>query len=318
MSRVETDHQEDKPPRTSHDQIFKTVFSLFLDQLLEIVEPDLASILDLSSLKFLRGETFTDEPQGKRTEPDLLAEAGSRIGEREPVLIHLESEREYGSPMDRRVWRYYMHLEIKYGLPVVSIVVFLTGGTAGSHWREVVETLGPFEVNRFSYLAFGLSGSLAEDYVDRPQPLAAALAALMRSKVWDKVEQKLRCLRAISRSELNDAEKFLLGNVVETYLKLTPDDEKRYQEEIQRSLNKEVQRMVITWEDAHKASKAEGLEEGFIQGEATLLKRLLGRRFENLPTWIDDRLEQASRQELESWTDRVLDAKRLEDVFTPA
>ncbi len=311
MGRLGGEHQ---PVRDGGD-------GLFLNQLLEIVEPDLASTLDLSSPKFLRGETFTDEPQGRRTEPDLLAEARSRIGEREPILIHLETEREYGSPMDRRVWRYYMHLEIKYGLPVVSVVVFLTGGTAGIHRREVVETVGSFEVNRFTYLAFGLSGSLAEDYVDRPQPLAAALAALMRSKVWDKVEQKLRCLGAISRSELNEAEKFLLSNVVLTYLKLQPDDEARFKEEMQRNSNKEVKSMVITWEDA-LAARAKGLEEGLNQGihqgAASVLKRLLGRRFESLPSWIDDRLEQASQQELESWTDRVLDAKCLEDVFSPA
>ncbi len=68
--------------------------------------------------------------------------------------------------------------------------------------------------------------------------------------------------------------------------------------------------------------KKEGLEEGRKQGrkqgEASLLKRLLKRRFEKLPSWIDQHLEQASRQELEGWADRVLDAERLEDVFSSA
>ncbi len=54
------------------------------------------------------------------------------------------------------------------------------------------------------------------------------------------------------------------------------------------------------------------------QAEASLLKRLLRRRFEDLPDWLDERLEQASRKELETWADRILDAKRLEDVFSPA
>ncbi len=215
-----------------------------------------------------------------------------------------------------------MHLKLKHDLPVVSIVVFLTGGKPGVHRRDVVEALGPLEINRFTYLAFGLSGSLAEDYVDRPQPVAAALAALMRSKVWDKVEQKLRCLRAISRSRLNDAESFLLGNVVETYLRLTPDEEERYRAEMQRSSNKEVQNMVITWKDALAAREAEGLEkgleQGIHQGEASVLRRQLRRRFEDLPSWIDQRLERASQQELANWADRVLDAKRLEDVLSPA
>ncbi len=68
--------------------------------------------------------------------------------------------------------------------------------------------------------------------------------------------------------------------------------------------------MVITWEDALAASR--------LEGKASLLKRLLRRRFTDLPTWIDERLEKANQYELESWADRVLDAERLEDVFSAA
>ncbi len=71
-----------------------------------------------------------------------------------------------------------------------------------------------------------------------------------------------------------------------------------------------VQNMVITWEDALAASR--------LEGKASLLKRQLRRRFTDLPTWIDERVEKANQHELESWADRVLDAERLEDVFSAA
>jgi hypothetical protein len=45
------------------------------------------------------------------------------------------------------------------------------------------------------------------------------------------------------------------------------------------------------------------------------VRRLLTRRFGPLPLWADERLEQASPQELERWTDRVLDAQQLDDIF---
>jgi hypothetical protein len=51
------------------------------------------------------------------------------------------------------------------------------------------------------------------------------------------------------------------------------------------------------------------------EGEATLLHRLLARRFGPLPEWVDDRLRRASIEELETWGDRVLDAAELADVF---
>ncbi len=133
----------------------------------------------------------------------------------------------------------------------------------------------------------------------------------MRSKVWDNVERKLRCLRAVGRAAVNDTQKFLLANVVETYLKLDAQDEERFAAEMRRDTYKEVRNMVITWEDALAASK----EEGLLQGEASVLRRLLKRRFVELPPWVGERLERAGRGELESWAERVLDAERLEDVF---
>src|SRR6266702_1824267 len=58
-----------------------------------------------------------------------------------------------------------------------------------------------------------------------------------------------------------------------------------------------------------------GIQQGFQQGEAFVLTRLLTRRFGPLPDWATERLAQASREELEQWAERVLEAQRLEDVF---
>ncbi len=86
---------------------------------------------------------------------------------------------------------------------------------------------------------------------------------------------------------------------------------------------------VITWEEALVAAKAEGFREGwaeglregqaegFHDGLAAALRNHLKRRPESLPDWIDQRLDHASQQELDSLIDRVLEAKHLEDVFGP-
>ena len=60
---------------------------------------------------------------------------------------------------------------------------------------------------------------------------------------------------------------------------------------------------------------AQGARLGRQQGEATLLRRLLMRRFGPLPEWVDDRLSLASIEDLETWGDRVLDATKLAEVF---
>ena len=67
--------------------------------------------------------------------------------------------------------------------------------------------------------------------------------------------------------------------------------------------------------DALEEGLKRGHKQGVKQGEVSLLKRQLRHRFDRLPQWIDQRLKQASRQELESWAERVLDAESLDEVF---
>ena len=59
----------------------------------------------------------------------------------------------------------------------------------------------------------------------------------------------------------------------------------------------------------------QGRQEGLQQGEATVLRRLLTRRLGPLPLWADERVAQASPQELERWADRVLEVQQLDEVF---
>lgn len=59
----------------------------------------------------------------------------------------------------------------------------------------------------------------------------------------------------------------------------------------------------------------QGMRQGMQQGEAAVLARLLIRRFGPLSQEARDRLQQASLEQLECWTDRILDAQSIEDLF---
>ncbi len=58
-----------------------------------------------------------------------------------------------------------------------------------------------------------------------------------------------------------------------------------------------------------------GVQQGMQLGESRVLARLLTRRFGALPTWAEQKLSQATPQELEIWTDAVLNAPTLDEVF---
>ena len=59
----------------------------------------------------------------------------------------------------------------------------------------------------------------------------------------------------------------------------------------------------------------QGMQQGMQQGEALLLQRLLTRRFGALSATQLANIAAASSAQLESWGDRVLEAKSLDEVF---
>lgn len=58
-----------------------------------------------------------------------------------------------------------------------------------------------------------------------------------------------------------------------------------------------------------------GLEEGRQEGELTILRRLIRKRFGAVPTWAEERLASRSTAELEDLSERVLDAHSIEDLL---
>jgi flagellar biosynthesis/type III secretory pathway protein FliH len=72
-------------------------------------------------------------------------------------------------------------------------------------------------------------------------------------------------------------------------------------------------------EQGLEQGREQGLEQGERKGrhlgEVNLLRRQLERCFGPLPSWVAERLEQASEAELEHWAERVLECATLEGVF---
>ena len=65
-------------------------------------------------------------------------------------------------------------------------------------------------------------------------------------------------------------------------------------------------------------AREEGERVGHAAGERAVLGRLLRRRFGPLPSEAAERIDGASTADLEAWTENVLDAKALDDVFKTA
>lgn len=70
-----------------------------------------------------------------------------------------------------------------------------------------------------------------------------------------------------------------------------------------------------TLETTYQEGHAEGRAEGRLEGGAELILRQLQKRFGPLPAGTEERVRAATESELARWTDRILDARSLADVF---
>lgn len=59
----------------------------------------------------------------------------------------------------------------------------------------------------------------------------------------------------------------------------------------------------------------EGREEGLAQGRAEVLLKLLRLKFGSLPESAEEKVRQASLEELDRWAERVLSAQSLEETL---
>ncbi len=56
-------------------------------------------------------------------------------------------------------------------------------------------------------------------------------------------------------------------------------------------------------------------QQGYQQGEATMLQHLLGHRFGELPLWVGMQIRNGSSEQRVAWLQRALAARNLDDVF---
>jgi hypothetical protein len=331
---------------TSHDQLWKDLFRTFFPDLLFLLDSDLATRLvgnlGPGGITFLDKEVFHDLPEGQRREVDLLAEIHDRAGGRKS-RVHVEIEQSFGGEIARRVARYSHYLYLRHPGPVISIVVFLHGRPPGAQWTDSTERVFEREIHRFNYLSLGLSKLPAQTLLDRPEPLAWALASLTRAGKMGRARLKLELQRKIAIAPVSEVERFLLANAVETYLQLAGRQADVYAALRLAEKNPEVEAMEMTWAERMAADyqkkfreegvllglqqgieqgREQGIEQGREQGlgqaaerlRSTLL-RLLGQRFGKIPRRVRARVEAIdSLDELGGLTDRILEVKSIDEL----
>lgn len=70
--------------------------------------------------------------------------------------------------------------------------------------------------------------------------------------------------------------------------------------------------------DSRGALRRRRTAKGRVEGRIETLRRQLTKRFGPLPSELDSRLDQATAEQVDLWTDRILDARSLSELFAGA
>jgi hypothetical protein len=289
-----------------HDRLFKTVLRAFFADLLRLAAPAIAAKALLTRIVLLDKELLAG---AGRREADLLARVPLRRGG--SLLVHVEVEARAGRRMPRRLRAYASRIQACYDGQVLSIVFYIRGGEPGVRWQELDGEVQAPEVTRFRYVSFGLAGCHAAEYLERTEPLAWALAAVMSPGSRSRAELRHACLTRIGAARLPLERQSLLADFVDAYLPLTGDEEKEYKMLGEGKL-KEERAMWMTWSER---LRAEGAREGERRALQSAVVRLLEKRFGSVPPKARQKVESMkSVARLNGLLDQVLTASSLNEL----
>jgi hypothetical protein len=311
-----------------HDNGYKNLFShseMVRDLLLGFVKEDWVEQLDLTSLEKVSGSYVTDDLRDR--EDDIIWRI--RWGDSWLyVYLLIEFQSTVDKYMALRIMVYvgllYQDL-IKSGkipekvkLPPVLPIVLYNGKPrwfAATEINDLIQDVGGGLGKYLPHLKYLLldEGSFADEDLKPLKNLVAALFRLENLKsardLFEIVPPLLEWLSDPKQASLHRAFTVWLSRVLFP-LKFGKENAPAIEEleEIRTMLAETVKEWTSEW-------KKEGEARGVIKGEVEVLLRLINKKFGQMPSSYQNKIDNADSDILLTWSERVLTANSLKEVF---
>ncbi|MFE8032998.1 Rpn family recombination-promoting nuclease/putative transposase [Thiohalocapsa marina] len=320
-----------------HDTGYKELFSHpeFVQQLIEgFAPPEIAQLMDFSTLENHSGHYIT--PLFEERIEDLVWSVRAHWqGLSQQVYLYLLLEFQSGvdSRMPIRLLHYvacfYDHLlktkaaSVGEGLPPVFPVVLYNGATPWSAETDIYGLLQPEPPAflrpyqpRLRYYVIDEGRLSVADLAARQTPLSAVFS-LENAATGEALQQAVERAVAVMQA---DPHKERIDRVVTRWFKRhlqrigTPVDLSGL-----NSLIEDRSMLAENIQNWIRNERQEGHQEGRQEGESLALQRVLSRqiqlKFGALPDWAEQRLAQATLQQLEDWSAAILFADSIEALL---
>ncbi len=319
-----------------HDSPWKEAIEVFFQPCMELLFPDIARQLDWSvEPEFLDTELqkLTSDSQDNRRHVDKLVKVCCTDGQIRWLLLHIEVQGQAETDFTRRMFTYYYRLTERFSEPVVSLAILtdIRKNFRPDHYQE--ELLGckirfEFVMVKLLDLQDKMDELLASDNIFALL-VAAQLAAKQVKGSRQRTDAVLNFYRMARKRRHSRHHIIKMLDFIEWMIRIPKQELTYYNEQVDLidQEDKTMSYMAIFRREAYAKGIEQGIEQGIEKGieqgigegrVSTLLgtlQKLLTLKFRSLDNATLQRLENASEAELELWTERILFANSVDEVF---
>ena len=319
----------------SHDQNFKNLIVDYPREALSFFASEEAPLPgDEVRITPVRQEQMQERLGTRFRELDTPLLVEWTDGRRAAVVFAMEHESDAPRFSPPRLARYCLDLHELLGTErVVPVTIFLRD--AGGAPRPLVLRTERRPYLTFDYLACAIGEMPAERWLESGNLVARVNLPNMRGGDASRVEVYGQAVRGLLELEPDGNRRAKYLDFIDIYANLTDNERERYTEQypeenkvmagivqtareegIEQGIERGIERGIEQGiEQGVRQGIEQGMQRGRIDGERTVLERLLRRRFGPLSPEVTARLGEAAGSDIETWAERVLDADTLDDVF---
>lgn len=307
----------------SHDQNFKNLILDYPREALRFFAPEEAATLDDTvCITPIRQEQLQERLGERFRELDVPLLVEWPDGRRGALVFAVEEESDSRRFSIHRLAHYCLDLAELLGTDrIVPVVIFLRGG----HYQQTLKLGGDHHsYMEFSYLICDLPALSSEAYWTSDNVVARLNLPNMRYAPADRVEVYAHAVQGLFGLEPDPEKQLKYLDFIDIYVGMTEHEleeyGRRYPEEVKR-VSSFAERFT---EQGLRQGLQQGLQQGVRQGvqqglqigEAKVLLRQIDRKYgAQLAAAYRERIESADAETLLLWSDRILSAERIEDLF---
>lgn len=260
---------EQKQKYIDHDGLFKRLIKAFFKEFLEAFFPELHEQINFNKITYLSEEKYTHD--GNKRIVDLVVEVKWKETDT-AIVVHIEPQSYQQTDFNVRMFNYFSVLYTKLNKPIIPIAIF----SYDEKWEknEFTMQFGDLKILQFNYLTLHLRKQNWRKFIQKPNPVSAALLSKMGYSEIERIQVKLEFIKILTRLKLDREKTDVLFSFFESYLKLTKEEEEKLMSEARKLENaEEVFEVTISYkEEGRKEGRKAGRKEGRIEGRKAGLK----------------------------------------------